>query len=108
MSGIEIAGITIGGVGLAATLVQTYKDLAGWKTEDLQVDRNWLELAMKNGRIDGAPEDYHWSRAESVETRREAGTHEIVFAAATKGRIKYRIVRGYGKDRLVLMQKTDA
>jgi len=102
---IEIAGLVLSSIGLAADLAGRIVDWVDWEQADLLVDRDLLPLAMAKDILDGAEDDYHWSSEDKVATRELKGTHSVVMAADEKKRQKYRVVRGKEGDRLVLMKR---
>ena len=102
---LEIAGVVISGVSLLNDLAGRYADLTQWTETDLPVDDEWLELALSNGILDGAPGDYVWSAEDKVATRDLRGTARVVMPFNDKRRTRYRICRGRPGDRLILMKK---
>ena len=100
----EIAGLAISGFGLAASLGQQFKDWLEWKQEDQIVDTEWFHLALEKGILDGTESDYSWAMEERVAALTLRGTHDVVMAVIDKRRTKYRIVRGYGAARSVLLR----
>lgn len=104
---LQIAGVAISYVGLATGLAKIHSDWAKWETTDLLVDRDWLTLAIDAGILDGAEDDYSWSRENKVATRELKGTHSVVVAADEKKRTKYRIVRGREGNLDVLLKRLE-
>lgn len=102
----EIAGFIISGVGLISDLLGRYKDFTAWEEADLQVDGEWLSLALSKNQLPGHAEDYFWSAEEKVPTRKLKGTHQVVIAYNEKSKIKHRIVRGNQNNKLILMRRT--
>jgi hypothetical protein len=102
---IEIAGLIVSSIGLVANLAKQYKDLAAWNEADIEVDQEWLELALEKKVLLGAPDQFallHLRRLPTVELR---GTHAAVVAVNESKKLKYRIVMGSIDDRLILCQK---
>jgi hypothetical protein len=102
---LEIAGLAISSIGLAVDWAVKINDWAEWEVADLLVDSDWLALAIGNGILDGAENEYAWSREDKLATREMSGTHTVVMAADEKKRKKYRVVRGREGDRLVLVKR---
>jgi hypothetical protein len=102
---IELAGLVISGMSLANDLFSQHGDLASWSEQDIQVDSEWLPLALSKGVLIGAEEHYRWSMLSSVPTRTLKGTHELVYAYNKEKKIKYRILRGRTPEPLVLLRK---
>lgn len=75
---IEIAGLVLSGVSFAKDLYKKYKDYISWPQSDLQVDNEWLQLAIKKGILKGAINDYVWARPEKIPTLELRGSHEVV------------------------------
>jgi hypothetical protein len=103
---VSIAGLAVSAFGLVNDLASTYRDLSKWNEEDIEVDNEWLELAIKNNIIASSQESYTWSSLKHVPTRELNGTHQVVIAINKDKKLKYRIVRGPANDRLVLMKKS--
>ena len=102
---IEIAGFIVSGIGLIKDLFALYDDLSSWGSEDLEVDSDWLALALQKGILAGKEGDYSWVRLRSVPTRELQGTNEVISAHNADRKVLYRIVRGTQDDRIVLMKK---
>lgn len=101
----EIAGFIVSGISLLNELFQTHKDLTSWIEQDLEVDAEWLPLAISKGILEGSETQYAWAKSPSVATKELQGTHQIVIARNDEKKIKYRIVRGlHGDFPLVLMK----
>jgi len=105
---MEIAGVMISGVSLLNDLWGRFKDLSTWTEADLYVDRDFLALAVARGRLQGAIDDYVWSREASVPTKELRGTHSVVIAFHSDTRKKYRLCRGRVGDRVILMKRMPA
>jgi hypothetical protein len=105
---MEIAGMMISGVSLLNDLWGRFKDLSTWTEADLPVDREFLALAVAQRKLQGAADDYVWCREASVPTKELKGTHSVVIAFHSDRRTKYRLYRGRGGDRLILMKKMPA
>lgn len=102
---VGIAGLAVSTLGLFNDLASTYRDLSKWKEEDIEVDNEWLELAIKSNIISSPQESYIWSSLKHVPTRELKETHQVVIAINKDKKLKYRIVRGSTNDRLILMKK---
>ena len=103
---IEIAGLIVSGIGLIKDLCALHDDVSSWSNEDLEVDSEWLELALQKELLSGEVTDYGWANLRSVPTRELQGTHEVVTAHNVDRKVLYRIVRGLEGGRIVLMKKT--
>lgn len=106
---ISVAGTAISGFNFILSLAKTYKDLRTWKERDLEVDHEWLDLAHKQGIIEGQLTDYEWMREERVPTAELKGTATALVAFNENKKIIYKIVLGRVTDaggRSVLVQKT--
>ena len=101
----QIAGFVISGFSLVNDLIETHQDLSRWVTQDLQVDRKWLPLAIEKGLLSGSATDYAWSRAESAATKELRGTHTVIVAYNDENRTLYQIVRDPQTTRRVLMKR---
>ncbi len=66
---LEIAGLVVSSIGLAADLAGRIAGWAEWEEEDVLVDNDWLALAIDEGILDGAERDYFWSIEDKVATR---------------------------------------
>ena len=89
-------------IGDAIAVIGLLKDWLQWtELEPLQVDDKWLDLAKEKNvvRADGA---YRWTDKDKVETRRLAGTYDIVWLIDKLKRTKQKVMRG---NDLVLMAK---
>lgn len=102
---IEIAGLIVSGIGLVADLAKQFKDLSTWKEEDIEVDGEWLGLALEKNVLSGVPDQFAWVRLRSLPTAELKGSHAAVVAVNESKRLKYRIVMGSIDDRVVLCQK---
>ena len=102
---IEIAGLVISGVGLVTNLAKQIKDLAAWKEDDIEVDREWLELALEKNILSGTPDQFAWVHLRRLPTAELKGTHAAVVAVNESKKLKYRIVMGFIDDRVILCQK---
>lgn len=102
---ISIAGLAVSTIGLVNDFASTYRDLAKWKEDDIEVDNEWLELAIQNKIVESPQESYSWSALKHVPTRELKGTHQVVIAINKDKKLKYRIIRGSANDCLVLMKK---
>ena len=105
---LEVAGIVISGITLAKDLYLLYEKSQSWAEQDLEVDREWLGLAIKSGIVPGGKHDFRWSSSRQVATRELKNTHQTVLAYNEDKKICYRIVRGRGRDQLVLMKALPA
>jgi len=102
---IEIAGLAVSMIGLAADLAGKIRGWADWEESVLLVDDAWLKIAIDESILDGELSDYSWSREDRVATRELKETHGVVLAVNEETRTKYRLVRGREGDRLVLMRR---
>lgn len=102
---LEIAGLIVSGIGLIKDLYTLHDDVSSWSNEDLEVDSEWLELALQKEVLAGVLTDYGWASLRSVPSRELQGTHEVVTAHNADKKVLYRIVRGRKDDRIVLMMK---
>jgi hypothetical protein len=100
---IEITGLVLTGFSTIKDLLDLKKDLASWKEDDVLVDPDWLLLAQEKGIL--AKNVYEWSAERSVATRELKGSHTVAIAYNEERKIKYRVVKGHGADRLVLMKR---
>ena len=91
---LEFAGILISGLGLLNDIATSEREIAKWSEADLQVDEEWLPLAIEKGHLQGSLAEYTWSWASKVPTRELRGTHQVVYAYNSEKQIKYRIVQG--------------
>jgi hypothetical protein len=105
---LEIAGLVVTVVGVLNDLAKTYVDLAKWEETDIEVDDEWLELAIEKGVLTHEVGDYMWVSESRVPTRELRGTAKVVVAVNADRRIKYRIVQGkpHHVSRNILMRKT--
>ena len=105
MEFISIAGLAISTIGLMNDLASTYRDLTNWEEKDIEVDNDWMALAIQNKIIEPPEGSYVWANLRHVPTLELKGTHQVVIAVNKDRRLKYRIVRG-STDPIVLMKKT--
>ena len=103
---LEIAGLALTGLSTIKDMIELFGDLTSWKEDDLLVDDEWLGLAIQAGLIDQA--EYAWSAERSVPTRELKGSHAVVTAYNDTKKLKYRIVRGHGADRAILVKISNA
>lgn len=103
---IEVAGLIISGISLIKDLYTVHKDLGSWEQKDLEVDRDWLPLALKHNLLSGTEADYRWVALRRVPTLELEGTHQIAVAYNDDKKIIYRIVRDHPNRRSVLMYRT--
>ena len=101
---IEIAGLVLSGISLLNDLVTRYQDAVEWGEGDLEVDREWLPLALSKGQLDGKESDYAWVRENRVPTVELRGTARVVIAYNQHAKVRYRICRGRADDRMILMR----
>lgn len=101
----EIAGLVLSGIGLLNDRRNTYRDIKFWSEQDLEVDREWLALAIAKGLLAASEQDYTWCRLDKVPTRELKGTHQVVVALNEEERILYRIMQGPVGNRVVLTKK---
>ena len=71
----------------------------------IEVDAEWLKLAIRDKLLSGNEEDYAWVNNEKVATYELKGTYEVALAINAKKKIKYRITRGRIPQANVLMRK---
>ena len=90
----EIAGLAISSIGLAVSLAKKYKDRSAWDERDVEVDMEWLEVALEKGILDGTKDDYRWRLLKEVPTLELKETHSVVIAINKDKKLKYRIVVG--------------
>jgi hypothetical protein len=102
---LEIAGFAITFIGVLNDLVDSYRDSAKWSETEIEVDGDWLELALEKGVLSHSADDYAWVAERRVQTAELKGSLKVVIAANSEGRIRYRIVQGTTGDRLILMRK---
>ncbi len=100
---LEIAGLILSGIGLIKDLYGLYNDLDTWTNEDLEVDKEWLPLALELGILDGAENDYRFVSRRKVPTLELKGTHQVVAAHNKYRKIIYQIVRGSPQDHTVVV-----
>ncbi|MGQ3048078.1 MAG: hypothetical protein ACT6Q8_19730 [Niveispirillum sp.] len=103
-----IAGLTISGLSLVNDLGNTIKDLRSWSEQDIEVDSDWLRLAISKGVLDGSEADYAWLLEKRLPSMELTGTHQAVVAVNTDKRIKYRIFLGnlnQASGRCILVRK---
>lgn len=75
---IELSGLVISSIGLVTNLAKQFKDLAAWKEEDIEVDREWLELALEKKVLLGTPDQFAWLHLRRLATVELRGTHAAV------------------------------
>jgi hypothetical protein len=105
----EIAGLSVSGLNTVLKLRDTIQDWLAWKDEDVEVDNEWLALAIDKGVLEGKLGDYEWTRLTSLPTAELKGTHSAVVAFNKEKRIKYRIVKGSPTEpggRVILTKKS--
>ncbi len=105
---LQIAGIAVSSIGTATNLFKTIRDLAKWEEKDIEVDNEWLPLAIKKGILEGKPEDYVWPQERHVPTHELNGKLSVVIAINEEKRLKYRVVQGHASGaggRLILMRR---
>jgi hypothetical protein len=95
----EIAGLAVSGVNLALTLQKSFKDWLSWKECDLEVELDWLPVALEMGVFDGKEEDFEWTRVTRLPIAELRGTHSAVIAFNDQKKIRYRIAVGPPTDR---------
>ena len=103
---VSIAGLAITAFGLWHNLSKDHKDLSQWEESDLEVDFEWLNVAIEKGFLDGEKSDYEWPVAKRVNTLLLKGNHQTVIAINEDKRSRHRLVVGPPGDRLVLVRKT--
>ena len=102
----EIAGAVISGISLLRNIKRDRSsDTRDWVDKDLEVDNQWVAVAIESGFLKGSTADYAWPVARRVPTLELKGTHEQVRAIDAERRILYRIVWGPPANRMVLMKK---
>lgn len=105
---IELAGLAISGIGLLTNLLKQHKDLSKWEEKDIEVDSEWLQVAIEKGVVDGPMSELGWMSERRLPTAELKRTHAAIIAVNEEKRIKYRIVQGRPGDRNVLVRKTAA
>lgn len=103
---IEVAGSIISGISLIKDLYTIHKDLGSWKERDLEVDRDWLPLALKHNLLTGTEADYRWVALRRVPTLELEGTYQVAVAHNDDKKVLSRIVYGHLNNRSVLMRRT--
>lgn len=99
---IEIAGLVLSGVGFAKDLYNEYKDYNTWPLSDLEVDRDWLPLAIEKGLLEGAPGDYVWVRPEKIPTYELKESHKVVIFFNKDKKEAYRITQANGRPNILV------
>lgn len=103
---IEIAGLAVSGLQLTGQAVGMYKDFSRWDEKEKLVNgKSFLDAALQKGYLEGRAEEYRWSRIDLVPEDEMSGHYQIVFAIVKEQKIKYKLIWGEGRDRLVLMKK---
>jgi hypothetical protein len=47
----DFAGLTVSAINLALNFHRAYRDWGSWQEADVQVDFDWLDVALKKGLI---------------------------------------------------------
>ncbi len=105
---VSIAGLAISAFGVFHNLVKSHKNLLQWEVSDLEVDFEWLDVAIENGFLDGEKSDYAWPVAKRVSTLELKGTHQTVMAINEDTRSRHRLVTGQPSNRHVLVRKVSS
>ena len=108
---LEIAGIAISTVGTVSELFQTIRDIGAWDEADIEVDHEWLDLAIQRNILSGETSDYVWAAEKRVPTLELKGEYAVVIAINKEKRLKYRIMRGQlggVSGRLILLHRMKA
>ena len=108
MAIIEIAGLAVSAIGVFNDLLLTYRDLTKWDQADIEVDSDWLDLALTEGVLPGSADQYRWMNERRVPSAELRGTHNVIVAINKDKRLKYRVVRGKIHDangRSILVRK---
>lgn len=87
-------GLAVSGLNLALNLFKTVKDAQSWKESDIEVDSDWLELAIEKGILPGPSGDYQWINESRVPSAELRGTHSPIIAHNDERKIRYRIFQG--------------
>lgn len=63
-------------------------------------DTAWLGVALAKGVLAGQMDDFAWIKIGRLPQAELEGTHPAVLAENREKRIRYRILAGYGPDRV--------
>jgi hypothetical protein len=102
----EIAAPIVSEIGTLSSLVKVHHEVWKWEEQDVQVDGDWLEFAIRTGRLEGATSDYTWVSRPHVLAAELKGTHSRVQAVDVEKRVRYRILHGSFPHAAVLMKNT--
>ena len=103
---LEIAGLVVTSIGLAVDLAVRVTDWAKWEECDVEVDCEWLQLALEKGELDGTEQDYDWRMLKNAPTLELKKTHSVVVALNREKKIRYRIVKKTrNKETAVLLKR---
>lgn len=91
---IEIAGLAVSGLNLALNLFKTVKDARSWEERDIEVDSDWLGLAIEKGILSGPETNYQWMNEARVPSTELRGTCSPVLALNDERKIRYRLFQG--------------
>jgi hypothetical protein len=91
---IEIAGLAVSGLNLALNLFKTAKDARSWEERDIEVDSDWLGLAIEKAILPGPDSDYQWMNESRVPSAELRTTYSPVIAHNDERRIRYRLFQG--------------
>ena len=107
MDPISIAGLVVSGFSLLNSLFTTGHDILSWAEKDIEVDGEWLDIAIEKGLLPAPIGNYAWLAEKGVPTLELKGTNQVVIAHNDETRIRYRIFRGRAGDaggRLMLVR----
>ena len=102
----ELAGFAISGINSLLTFRKAYKDWSSWDERDVEVELDYLDVALEKGVIEGNKDEFAWMRITRLPTAELKGTHCAVVAINAEKKIKYRIVVGRPDDRVILVRQT--
>ncbi len=102
---LEIAGLVVTSIGLAVDLAKKFADWAKWEERDVEVDCEWLQLALEKGVLDGTEQDYDWRMLKNAPTLELQKTHSVVVALNRQKKIRYRIVKKTKNKELAILLK---
>jgi hypothetical protein len=91
---LEIAGLAVSGVNLALNLFKTARDAQAWQEKDIQVDDEWLKLAIEAGVLPAPECGYEWLNEHHVPSAELRGRCSPVIAHNDVQRIRYRLFLG--------------
>ncbi len=95
---LEIAGLAVSGLSFALNFFKTAKDALSWDEQDIEVDAEWLDVAIEKGILPGPGSDYGWMSERRVPTAELKRTVSPVIAHNDERKIKYRLFQGKPTD----------